>query len=81
MENTLFASIVADYRIIMQDPKRYVHKLGDVFESIETQLKDLKTDTEIENKPADVFISYCWANSHEAVKKGTKGTKTSLGIK
>ncbi len=25
------------------------------------------------------FVSYCWANSHEAVKKGTKSSDGSLG--
>ncbi len=25
------------------------------------------------------FVSYCWANSHEAVKKGTKSSEGSLG--
>jgi hypothetical protein len=26
-----------------------------------------------------VFISYCWVNSHDAVKKGTREVKGSLG--
>ena len=44
------------------------------------QLKDVKVDREIEKNPADVFISYAWQNSHEAVKKGTKSTPSSLGF-
>ena len=80
MENTQFASIVSDYRIIMQDPSRYAHKINDALESIETQLKDVRIDRDLEKISPDVFISYCWANSHDAVHKGTKGTKTSLGI-
>lgn len=27
-----------------------------------------------------VFVSYCWTNSHDAVKKGTKEVKGSLGF-
>ncbi|CAF4152020.1 unnamed protein product [Rotaria sordida] len=34
---------------------------------------------QISDEPSDVFISYCWANSHDAVKHGTKTTDTSLG--
>lgn len=33
----------------------------------------------MEEKPPDLFISYCWANSHDAIKKGSKATATSLG--
>jgi leucine-rich repeat kinase 2 len=27
-----------------------------------------------------VFISYCWVNSHDAVKKGTREVKGALGF-
>ena len=79
MTNATFASICSDVRIIMQDPNRYTHKLTDLIESIERQLKDFKIDKKNDEKHADVFISYCWSNSHDAVKKGTRSTKTSLG--
>ena len=95
LTNPLFASICSDYRIIMQDPSRYAHKLGDLIDSLDRQLADngaasdegadngidddaggTPTDS---NKSPIVFISYAWSNSHAAVAKGTKATKTSLG--
>ncbi|RNA44035.1 serine threonine- kinase pats1 [Brachionus plicatilis] len=61
----------------MQDPKRYATKIADTFESIE---KIVQVDPKKkEEKHPDVFVSYCWANSHEAIKKASKGTKKSLG--
>ncbi|RNA02711.1 putative serine threonine- kinase pats1, partial [Brachionus plicatilis] len=78
LRKPIFASACADFRIIMQDPKRYSTKVADAFESIEKIVQaDLKTEDEKKNP--DVFISYCWANSHEAIKKGSKGTDKSLG--
>ena len=87
LKNPKFASICSDCRVIMQDPSRYKFKLNEVFETLERQIKTEapaktgNTDAEKSpnNQPPDVFISYCWANSHDAVKKGTKSTKTSLG--
>ncbi|RNA31785.1 putative serine threonine- kinase pats1 [Brachionus plicatilis] len=77
LQNPLFASACADFRVIMQDPKRYATKIADTFESIE---KIVQVDPQKkEEKHPDVFVSYCWANSHEAIKKGSKGTKKSLG--
>jgi hypothetical protein len=71
----------------MQDPSRYKFKLNEVFETLERQVKtetqnktnNTDANNNQNNQPPDVFISYCWANSHDAVKKGTKATKTSLG--
>jgi hypothetical protein len=66
----------------MQDPKRFSFKLNEMFEILERQLKDsrkeLKQD-DTQHKDLDVFISYRWSNSHDAVKKGTLPTKKSLG--
>ena len=78
LEDSRFASVCSDCRVIMQDPKRYSHKITELFETIERQIKRSKRD-EKKEKPIDVFISYCWSNSDDAVKKGTKSTKTSLG--
>ncbi len=73
MEDRVFASVCSDYRIIMQDKKRYGHKLSDVLESVEKQLgkqeNDKRGDEADSEADVDVFISYCWKNSHEAVKK------------
>ena len=79
MENSTFASICTDYRVIMQDPNRYSHKINEMFESIQRQLENVIIQRQIEDKQPDVFISYCWSNSHEAVEKGTKAQPTSLG--
>ena len=60
----------------MNDPKRYLHKIKEVFEAVDSAIgSKLKT---VEKYP-ECFISYCWSNSHEAVKKGTKSTAESLG--
>lgn len=84
MENTLFASVCTDFRVIMQDPKRYRVKLVEMIEVVERQLKDSVVDRRASGgeqmavKP-DVFISYCWSNSLEAVQKGTKNSPDSIG--
>jgi hypothetical protein len=83
LENPIFASVCTDYRCIMQDPKRLAHKLAELGETIDRQLgeneKKVNNSNEKQTKVApDVFISYCWMNSHDAVKKGTKKTNTSL---
>lgn len=93
IENPVFVSVCSDFRIIMQDPKRYGHKLAELLEILDRQVRQNPTGTnksgggatEEKDKPVDVFISYCWANSSQAVAKGTKpgrdkkGNVTSLG--
>ena len=80
LEDGRFASVCSDCRVIMQDPKRYAPKIAELFETIERQIKKSNNkDEKKKDKEIDVFISYCWSNSHDAVKKGTKPTKTSLG--
>ena len=60
----------------MNDVKRYLHKIKEVYEAVDVATGS-KSKT-IEKSP-ECFISYCWSNSHEAVKKGTKSTPESLG--
>lgn len=80
LENSTFASICADYRCIMQDPSRITHKLAELCETLDRQLGiDEKRSNGHHKTAPDVFISYCWANSHEAVKKGSKASSNSLG--
>lgn len=69
IENIEFASIASDFRIIMQDPKRFATKLTETLDSIERYLSEVKIEKALIQKKPDVFISYCWSNSHEAVKK------------
>ncbi|RNA26409.1 putative serine threonine- kinase pats1, partial [Brachionus plicatilis] len=79
IQNPAFAPFCSDYRVIMQDPTRLAVKLSEMFDSIDLQLEDTKNDRELVKKPPEVFISYCWANSHDAAKKGSRTTPTSLG--
>jgi leucine-rich repeat kinase 2 len=52
----------------------------EVLDTLERQVKvDRGERSALEQRPPDVFISYCWQNSHEAIAKGTKPTSTSLG--
>jgi hypothetical protein len=78
LENPIFASICSDYRVIIQNPKRFSHKIAELFEVIEKQIKDAKKENKIKEE-IDVFISYRWSNSHDAVKKGTIAAENSLG--
>lgn len=94
IENPIFVSVCSDFRIIMQDPNRYGHKLAELLEILDRQVRQNANNggnaaksgqDDDDNKPIDVFISYCWANSKQAVGKGTKpgrdkkGNVTSLG--
>jgi hypothetical protein len=87
LENHLFVSVCSDFRIIMQDKNRYAVKLVEMLEILERQLQiketgQIKKSSSVDDDndtPADVFISYCWANSNEAVKKGTKPTRDHKG--
>ena len=89
MSNPLLADICTDYRIIMQDRARYSFKLTDLIETLDGQLRYVSANAiadtssmesnQSQHQPVDVFISYSWANSHEAVAKGTKKNTTSLG--
>ena len=75
LKNATFASVCTDSRVIMQDPKRFSTKITELFELLENQLQSKNQQAQ----QLDVFISYRWSNSHDAVKKGTLPTKTSLG--
>jgi hypothetical protein len=83
LENIKFASICTDYRCIMQDPKRFSFKLTELLDKMKNYLGEKSIDVSAAEQPpkepAEVFISYCWANSHEATSTGTKRTPTGLG--
>jgi hypothetical protein len=44
IKNATFASVCTDYRVIMQDPKRFNSKIAEMFESLDRHLKDVKQD-------------------------------------
>ena len=54
----------------MQDPKRYDNRVKDLYETIEQSRAGDKQNQQLRNQPTDVFISYCWLNSHDAAHKG-----------
>ncbi|CAF1146931.1 unnamed protein product [Adineta ricciae] len=64
----------------MQNPKRYDNRILELVDLIEQENEsNSKSKQQLRDEPTDVFISYCWANSHDAVHKGTKPTATSIG--
>ena len=79
LEDSRFASVCTDLRVVMQDPNRYNSKIVEVFENVERQIKDAKVAIKKDQKSPDVFISYCWQNSLDAISRGTKPTKTGVG--
>jgi hypothetical protein len=78
LKNATFASVSTDSRVIMQDPKRFNSKVTELFELLDRQLS-FKNKSINNEQQLDVFISYRWSNSHDAIRKGTQPTKTSLG--
>ncbi|XP_062577865.1 uncharacterized protein LOC134239727, partial [Saccostrea cucullata] len=62
---------------MIRTPDRYKSKIVDLKDMVEKTLIAMEKDKQ---RPADVFISYCWQNSKKAVDKGTKiKDKSSLG--
>jgi hypothetical protein len=56
----------------MQNPKRYEHRIVELIELIEQEKTNNDKSQQLRDRPTDVFISYCWINSHDAVLKGIK---------
>jgi len=54
----------------MQNPKRYDHRINELTELIEHEKSNGDKSKQLRDQPTDVFISYCWVNSHDAVCKG-----------
>lgn len=79
MSSPFMASICSEIRIIMQNQQRLKSKMIELTSNIERQIKAVKTDNQLASSPPDVFISYCWKNSHDAIAKGTKPTDLGLG--
>jgi hypothetical protein len=89
LQKPTFASVCTDVRIIMQEKKRYAAKLVELLDQLERLLRDGNGKTaamaakNVDKIDAniDVFISYCWSNSHDAVRKkaGSIENNTTLG--
>jgi hypothetical protein len=56
--------------VSMQNPKRYEHKIIELIDLIEQEKNGKGKTQQLKDQPTDVFISYCWANSHDAIEKG-----------
>ncbi|XP_013400345.1 probable serine/threonine-protein kinase roco5 [Lingula anatina] len=54
----------------------YDTKLDELKEKLKSKLEE---EEKKEQDAVDVFISYCWSNSHDAVKKGTAEKDGALG--
>jgi len=54
----------------MQNLKRYENRLVELVDLIEQEKGEKNNKQQLRDQPTDVFISYCWANSHDAVSKG-----------
>ena len=69
-ESDIGVSLSDALYVNMQNPKRYEQKMKELIELIEQEKLGDKKGGELKNQPTDVFISYCWINSHDAVGKG-----------
>jgi hypothetical protein len=56
----------------MQNPKRYDHRINELTDLIEHEKSSGDKNKQLRDQPTDIFISYCWANSHDAVCKGIR---------
>jgi hypothetical protein len=58
--------------VTMQKPKQYEHKMNELIELLEQEKISSNKTQHLKDQPTDVFISYCWSNSHDAINKGIK---------
>ena len=54
----------------MQNIKRYETRIQELTDLIEQSRGGDKQAQQLRDQPTDVFISYSWSNSHDAVSKG-----------
>ena len=79
LKSPKMAAVVSEIRVIMQNPSRIEFKMEEIIYNIESRISNVKENKNISLKSPDIFISYCWANSHDAIHKGTKRSETGLG--
>jgi len=63
----------------MQNPKRTSGKLQELLVNVERRICEVKMNPKADESPVDVFISYCWKNSKQAIEKGSTGTELGIG--
>lgn len=68
-QSELGVGLTDAFYVSMQNPKRYDNKLNELIELIE-QVQNSDQKHIVKDEPTDVFISYCWTNSHDAASKG-----------
>lgn len=54
----------------MQNPQRYNNRIKELVDLIEQSRGGDKQNQHLRDQPTDVFVSYCWLNSHDAANKG-----------
>lgn len=56
----------------MQNIKRYEFRMKEILDIIEQEGSQNNKFNQLRDQSTDVFISYCWVNSHDAVSKGIR---------
>lgn len=69
-ETEIGATLSDKLYVNMQNPKRYEHRIVELIDIIEQDSNAQNKNQLHKDQPTDVFISYCWSNSHDAVMKG-----------
>ncbi|CAF3639029.1 unnamed protein product [Rotaria socialis] len=78
-ESDLGVALSDKLYINMQNPKRYDYRIKEIIDMTEQENGQSIKSNQLRDQSTDIFISYCWMNSHDAVSKGTKPTGTSIG--
>ena len=71
-ESDIGVALLDKLYINMQSIKRYEYRIKELVDIIEQEQEGKNKTQHLRDQPTDVFISYCWANSHDAVRKGIK---------
>lgn len=69
-ESDIGVALLDKLYINMQNPKRYEHRIVELIDMMEQEKDSSDKNQQNKDQPTDVFISYCWSNSHDAVGKG-----------
>ena len=69
-ESDIGVALTDKLYVNMQNPKRYEHRINELADLIDQEKNSQQKNQQNKDQRTDVFISYCWANSHDAVGKG-----------